>query len=300
MRIAHIPVLGGICYKKTSSKMAKFIAEDELNSELSKIFEQAEGQLIIISPYIKLHARIKSILQKKIENFNLELIVVYGKFRDVHGELKNRSITEDDLNFFMSFPNVEIRYQERLHAKYYANENRAIITSMNLYDFSQNTNIEAGILTKATLANNYFGSLAGDSIDNQAFNFFIDLIEQAQLMFKKEPVFESRMFGLTEKFKESKISENKYDKNFNDNYIDYRKAKKTGYCIRTGEKIKFNPERPYSYEAFKEWKKFNNPEYREKFFHLTGEQSNGETSFNKPILLKNLNEAKSLIESLAK
>lgn len=46
----------------------------------------------------------------------------------------------------MKFPNIEIRYNERLHAKFYQNDSHFIMTSMNLYDYSLAKNIEVGII----------------------------------------------------------------------------------------------------------------------------------------------------------
>lgn len=42
--------------------MSKFLKGNELNSELEKVFENAESQIILVSPYIKLHDRYKSVL----------------------------------------------------------------------------------------------------------------------------------------------------------------------------------------------------------------------------------------------
>jgi len=42
--------------------MAKFITGDELNSEIGKIITSANEKLILISPFIKLHERLKSTL----------------------------------------------------------------------------------------------------------------------------------------------------------------------------------------------------------------------------------------------
>jgi hypothetical protein len=69
------------------------------------------------------------------------------------------------------------------------------------------------------------------------------------------------------------------------------KSKQMGYCIRTGVEIPFNIEKPFSYEAFKKWIKFGDPNYPEKFCHFSGEPSNGETSANKPIMKKNWKKA---------
>ena len=72
--------------------------------------------------------------------------------------------------------------------------------------------------------------------------------------------------------------------------------KKSGYCIRTGIEIPFNVEKPLSYEAFKSWSKYSDPEYCEKFCHFSGEPSNGETCVSRPILKKNWKKAKELFD----
>lgn len=64
------------------------------------------------------------------------------------------------------------------------------------------------------------------------------------------------------------------------------------YCIRTGKKIPFNLEKPYTDKAYASWSKWKNITYEEKFCHFTGESSDGETCFHTPILRKNWNAAK--------
>ncbi len=98
---------------------------------------------------------------------------------------------QEDFNFFKDFPNIQIRYERRLHAKYYANESSAILTSMNLYNYSQDNNIEAGVMTKATLlgnlANNFLTNVTGeDSFDIQAWTYFKRVIEQSDLLFQQD------------------------------------------------------------------------------------------------------------------
>ncbi len=296
--------------------MAKFLTGNELNSELEKIFERADEQIILISPFIKLHDRFISTLRTKKENHKLEIIIVFGKNED---DL-SKSMKQDDFNFFKEFPNIQIRYERRLHAKYYANEASAILTSMNLYNFSQDNNIEAGVMTKATLlgnlAGNFMTNVTGeDSFDRQAWSYFSRVIEQSDLLFHKTPQYESAMLGLTKKYKESKIEVDKLTEFFSDKQkfeTKYRKdnyekkkveelpapqptqAKSVGggYCIRTGKQIPFNAKRPFSDEAYKSWVQFSNEDYPEKFCHYSGEPSNGETTFSKPILRKNWSKAK--------
>ena len=57
-----------------------------------------------------------------------------------------------------------------------------------------------------------------------------------------------------------------------------------GYCIRTGDKIAYNPNKPYSNKSYRSWASFRNENYPENFCHKTGKSSNGKTSMKKPIL----------------
>ena len=297
--------------------MAKFLTGNELNAEVEKIFEQAEEQIVLISPYIKLHDRFASTLRTKKDNAKIEIIIVFGKNED---DL-SRSMKHEDFNFFKEFPNIEIRYEKRLHAKYFSNEYSAILTSMNLYNYSQDNNIEAGVLTKVSLLGNLAKDLltnvtGEDSFDRKAESYFSRVIEQSELLFKKVPEYESTMLGLSKKYKSSKIAIDKLT-DFFDNKSKYdRHSRKDaqeskgvyqpkqdyfetvvlsenfGYCIRTGKPIPFNQDMPYSEEAFQSWLRFSNEEYPEKYCHFSGEHSNGETTKARPILRKNWKKAK--------
>ena len=70
--------------------------------------------------------------------------------------------------------------------------------------------------------------------------------------------------------------------------------KQNGFCIRTGVEIPFDVKKPLSAGAYKEWVKFGNKNYPEKFCHFSGELSNGENNFKKPILGKNWEKAKEI------
>ncbi len=296
--------------------MAKFLTGNELNTELEKLFEHAEEQIILISPFIKLHDRFISTFKTKKDNPKLEITIVFGK----NEEDLSRSMKQEDFNFFKEFPNIQIRYEKRLHAKYYSNETSAILTSMNLYNYSQDNNIEAGVMTKATvlgnLANNLLTNVTGeDSFDKTAWAYFLRVIEQSELLFKKVPEYESNLYGWSKKYKSSKIEvdkltyffENKLklDNNRSDSHEKKvyehpkqhfnEKSKQVsnfGYCIRTGKQIPFNTNKPFTEEAFNSWAKFSNEEYPEKYCHFSGEASNGETTKARPILRKNWKVAK--------
>jgi hypothetical protein len=301
--------------------MAKFLTGNELNSELEKLFEKAEEQIILISPYIKLHDRYASTLRTKMNNPKLGITIVFGKNEDDI----SKSMKQEDFIFFKEFPNIQIRYEKRLHAKYYTSESSAIMTSMNLHSYSQDNNIESGVLTKATLlgnlASNFITNVTGeDSFDNQAWEYFKRVIDQSDLLFHKSPQFDKGTLGigLNKKYLSSKIEIDKLSDFFADKpKVDssYRRDKtnesknveqfaqpinstqiQTGFCIRTGISIPFNVEKPMCYDAYRKWNEFGNPDYPERFCHFSGEPSNGETCVSRPILKKNWKKAKEIFD----
>lgn len=283
--------------------MAKFLSGNDLNAELGKIFEEATEQLILISPYIRLHVNYESILKAKKENPELGIIIVFGK----NEENPSRSMRTEDLNFFKDFPNIQIRHEKRLHAKYYANETSAILTSMNLHRHSQDNNIEAGVMMKVRKL-----GVLGDEIDQKAWDCFDRVIKQSELIYEKIPDFDKGFIGsgLNKKYLKSIITEDKLAEFFDvrskqkspnrkdtvDDNIKIEQLKKSkdlniGYCIRTGKQIPFDLKRPMCEESFQSWLKFSNEDYPEKFCHFSGEPSNGQTTYKKPILSKNWKKA---------
>lgn len=280
--------------------MARFLKGNELNSELGKIFDEAKDTIILISPYIKLHERYKDSLRTKLDEPNVKITVLFGKNEDDI----SKSMKQEDFDFFKQFPNIEILHENRLHAKYYANERKAILTSMNLYGYSQNNNIEAGVLMERTSLGAFTG---GNNLDDESWQYFVTVLNQAELLFDKQPVYEKKNILSSNKYVKSEIVVDKLSEFFNnksynkvfkksvqprENKLDVSVKKETGYCIRTGTEIPFNIEKPLCYEAFKLWNKYKEADFQEKYCHFSGELSNGETSVNKPILNKNWKEAK--------
>jgi PLD-like domain len=267
--------------------MAEFLCDSQVTTAIEELIKNANEYLYLISPYIKLHERVKTVLQAKKKNPDIEIVIVFGKNEDD----TSKSLNKEDFDFLKEFPNITIGYEKRLHAKYYASEDFSIITSMNLHQFSQNNNIEVAVKfrPKSML------SISGDNVDKECFDYFKNVIENCAVIFQSEPVYKSGLLGLTSIYTHSEITTDdsetffKKKENFEGKKI-YKKpaihepSVNNGFCIRTGVPIPFNPQRPMSKEAFALWNKFKNMDYPEKFCHKTGIASNGKTSMRKPVL----------------
>ena len=278
--------------------MAKFVKGSELNHEIDSLFENALDQLTIVSPFIKLHSRQKDALRSKMKDPKFKLTLVFGK----NESNKSRSLGLEDFEFFKQFANVKIYYEPRLHAKYYANDDKGILSSMNLYEYSQNHNIEFGVVTEMKI-------FTSESVDSDARQYFEKVIDGSTLEYHKKPLYESNMLGLSKKYIGSEVeldvltSSLSSSKGPKENKSINRPVKKkdikttlktdgSGYCIRSGDSIPFNVNMPYSNKSFQSWNYFKNKDFPEKYCHYSGDSSDGKSSMSNPILSKHWNKAK--------
>lgn len=115
--------------------MAKFLNTSATTFYLEELIKKAQERLFIISPYLRINDRIKELLTDK-DRMKIEVRLVYGK----------SELAPQEINWLSSLSFLRTSFCQNLHAKCYLNEQEAIITSMNLYDFSQINNNEMGIL----------------------------------------------------------------------------------------------------------------------------------------------------------
>jgi len=295
--------------------MSTFLTGDELECKLTDIIWKAKKYVVIVSPFIKLDEHTKAVLDKIKHTPKIALYIVFGKNK----EFKYNSFKEEDFNYFKEFKNIVILYNKDLHAKHYANESEGLITSLNLYGYSMVNNIEYGVYFAKTPLNP-MDKLYEETYNytHQLVHKLSDVV------FIKKPQFSKALFGLKKDNMGSRVIfditsnffnySNNYEKKCFDDFdietetiiqkkfatkpIRNQESNKSqtikrnkkvtnenlGYCIRTGERIPYNPEQPMSFNAWKEWNQYRNYDYPEKYCHKTGKKSNGKTSMANPIL----------------
>lgn len=284
--------------------MAKFITGKELEEEICKVIWDAQETLLIVSPYIKLDDYFKKLFDHHVNNPKVHLTIVFGK----NEKQLSKSLSKEDFEYFKKFLNISIIHVPNLHAKYYSNESKGIVTSINLYDYSFKNNIEYGIFSENTLLNTFT-----KTSDHQAWETSWAIVENNEAIFIKRPVYERKLLSLItgKNYIKSEVLHDttaKFYSIFKDKTIKFKKITdfpeelelgstqekmptredidipKIGYCIRKGTQIEFNLKKPYSEEAYQSWLKWKNYDYPEKFCHKTGKESNGKTSMRKPVL----------------
>jgi phosphatidylserine/phosphatidylglycerophosphate/cardiolipin synthase-like enzyme len=115
--------------------MAKFLATTGTNYQLEELIKGAKDRLILISPFLKLNDRMKELLEDK-DRLKIDVRIVYGK----------SELQPQEIEWLRGLTYIRTSYCKNLHAKCYMNEESCIITSLNLYEFSQVNNNEMGVL----------------------------------------------------------------------------------------------------------------------------------------------------------
>lgn len=234
--------------------MPKFLNTRKAVSEIEDLIRNAGEKLTLISPYLKISNDFKELLKYR-NNKDKATTIVFGK----------QELSPDELSFIQSLRLVVLRFNENLHAKCYLNDERIIITSLNLYEFSMANNKEMGIMLEK-----------GEEADQKAIE---DTLKEVEYIISTSQLFDFSPAII----KKSPSTPPK---------VNSTNSAAIGYCIRTGVKIPFNIEKPMSYDAFKVWSQYGDPDYPEKYCHFSGEPSQGETSVARPILSKNWKKAK--------
>ena len=103
-----------------------FVTTAGIGFYLERMFEESEQRIVIVSPYIKMSMRIRSILLEK-RKAGVPVVIVHRENFE-HAEVASEIFTRNNL-----------------HAKCFLTEKAAILGSMNLYDYSQMNNDEMAI-----------------------------------------------------------------------------------------------------------------------------------------------------------
>ena len=115
--------------------LVEFLTTTGVSYHLEELIKQSRERLVLISPFLRLNTRIRELLEDK-NRMKIDIRVVYGK-----SELK-----PEENNWLESMTSIRTSFCSNLHAKCYMNERTALLTSMNLYEFSQVNNHEMGVL----------------------------------------------------------------------------------------------------------------------------------------------------------
>lgn len=213
--------------------MAKFLTTKSSSSSIERIINNAERRVVLISPFIKIDDPLFRCL-KDANKKRVNIIVLYGKKKELESNIKERLSTLDCLI---------LRFLENVHAKCFYNESEMVITSLNLYDFSEVNNEEMGVLLTRTE-------------DESAF---LEAVHNAESLVNHSEPIKTRASFLEQVTKEVKSLTDSMGLNTS-----------KGFCIRCGTSIDFDMDKVLCDNCYDKWAKYKAPNYKEKFCHKCG------------------------------
>ncbi len=220
--------------------MAKFLDTTGVSYYLQQLVDGADETLILISPFLKINDRLRQSLEDK-DRMKIDIRVIYGK----------NELAPKEIDWLRSLQFIRTSFYENLHAKCYLNEKEAILTSMNLYEFSQVNNEEMGIyVTKE---------------DDP--ELYADMYTASR-----------RLIRISD---EIRVSVEKVDKGKEIGIEKGIIANEKGFCIRCKKEISLVITAPYCLDCFKSWKQYSNMSYEEKYCHSCGKEH--KATMEKPV-----------------
>lgn len=144
--------------------MAEFLTTKGIAYNLENIIIGAKKKLILVSPYLQISETFYHRL-KDASKRGIAIKIIFGK-----DELDYK-----EKNAIAELENVELFYFQNLHAKCYFNENTMVITSMNMYAFSENTNREMGVLINRAKDKELFEKAVQETLSIVQSSYSIEL-----------------------------------------------------------------------------------------------------------------------------
>ena len=230
--------------------MVEFLTTSGINFRLEEIIKGADEQLIIISPFLKINDRIKKMLEEK-DRFKIDIRVIYGK----------TDLRPDQTQWLESMASIRTSFRRNLHAKCYLNEKEALLTSMNLYEFSQVNNDEMGLLVSKEIEPDLYNKILEESRQ------IIRRSEEVRLTVSTvNPAEEAPHPPIPQREGATAVDK-----------------PQSGYCIRCNAAIAANPVQPYCRDCFRSWNRYKNLDYEEKDGHCHICGGDHVASMNKPL-----------------
>ena len=247
--------------------MAKFLTTQKAYAEIEDIIRKADKELVLISPYIRIPDNLMERF-KHLDKKNIKITLV----------CRGEDLKTEERIRLSDIEHLELRSLDSLHAKCFYNQNQEsmVITSLNLHDYSQQNNIEMGVLLTLKEDHDVF-------LEARAEADFIVQTAEIDRTVKKQSIRASNI-DVNDRHKKPKAKEKEQNSPAGGFLEEIGKAlglsEQKGYCIRGGEKIPYNVDCPLCSRHLVGWKKHKDPDYKEHYCHRCGKRYR--TSFNRP------------------
>ena len=211
----------------------QIIEIDQVWNEVKRIIEDAEDELVLVSPYNDYSVPLKEAVAEAAGTVHIVAVC------------REEQEKQESKHFeWLRSIGAEVHLVSRLHAKIYYNESEAIVTSMNL------------LKTSAT--------------DSREIGFAIHdagLRDQIREYVQSDLIAHSKPFAPAHRTAKPKPRAARPAK------ARAKQVPASGSCIRCGDMgIAYSPDEPLCPKCFRSWSRFKDPDYPEKHCHRCGKE----------------------------
>ena len=236
--------------------MAKFLTTTAVSYHIEKIINEAEDWLVIVSPYMKMNSRIHNYIENKCWEYITKTNVDHPLAVVIMYRHKSRDSKLEE--WLQSLPYTLAGFCKDLHAKCYLNEKEALVTSLNLLEYSEINNYEMGILVSSDTEPELYGEIYDEVRNIRSVMTEVHLDDgEIEEYWKRE-----HLYIPSDDEPEIVLPE-------------------SGFCIRCGIEIPCALERPYCNSHYRSWARFKNEDYEEDYCHTCGNEH--DSSMAKPL-----------------
>jgi PLD-like domain len=226
--------------------MAEFLTTHGTAFQIENVIAGARATLTLVSPFLKLSKTLTERLQDAARR-GVTITIVFGK----------EELEREQEDILSGLAGARLYFLPNLHAKCYFNEDRMVITSMNMYEFSEKHNREMGILLEA-----------GEAAYKTALREVDSIIAAS----------EARSVGPTDP---ASRKTRRSTENFPARASSRVHRDAAAVCIRCQASVPRDPWRPLCIVCYGVWSTYKNADYPEQWCHFCGRRE--ETSVNRPL-----------------
>ena len=239
--------------------MARFLTTKGALDAIERVVRTAENEVVLLTPFVQLsdtdQRRLKEADARGVE---VTLVCRYD------------ALKEEWRRFFASLDHAAVYDEPALHAKCFFNERGLVLTSLNLYEYSER--------------NHEMGVWLDPEEDAEAFR---DAVAEAASIQQhaREVRRKARRRPARGRRAAARPSSGVPGVDVGGGGTRRRRGRRRalrGHCIRCNEAIPQDPARPYCYGCFEEWAEWGDPTYGDDYCHSCGRRKRNAYSKEKP------------------
>ncbi|MDR2944582.1 MAG: phospholipase D family protein [Methanosarcinales archaeon] len=260
--------------------MAVVLDTAHCSASLSHLIKSAEKEIILVSPYLQISPILLNLL-RDASSRNVEIILVYRDDKPAGKSSERLNEEKSKLDGI----NVKMLKLENLHAKCYLNESMAVLTSMNLYQHSQENNTELGLMVIDRQNPEDPDSVLYNNIREEVLTI-CRFAQQSQLLSANstsvsKPKNQTVPKSSSSPSKSAASKKSSSSGGLIETVMDVIFGTPKCYCIRCSAEIEDDINKPLCSKCYSSWARYQNDKFPEKYCFGCGKPA--ETTYLRPL-----------------